>query len=147
MLRLVSCSFFGRIEDSIYNCFQDLLTFIWHFSNKDMKLFRKPSLWGCLKLRHVTNQDVLLLMTVRCASSGKIFNFLKMCPIFVGSVHDVCRSDSENIMISTRCIHGFRANLRKKSWIDSPVSMFPFMRHAPPPIFFLIKKREQKHEW
>ena len=30
-----------------------------------MLLLKKSSLWGCYKPRHVTNQDVLLLVTLR----------------------------------------------------------------------------------
>ena len=34
-------------------------------TNRDMLLLKKSSLWGCNKLRHVTNRDVLLLATLR----------------------------------------------------------------------------------
>ena len=54
--------------------------------------------------------------------------FLKMCPIFVGSVHDFGSSDkmtlfSEKILISNKCLHGLMPNLIKKSWTVSNASM------------------------
>ena len=36
-----------------------------HATNRDMLLYRKPRLWGCYYSRHVTNQDVLVLATIR----------------------------------------------------------------------------------
>ena len=57
----------------------------------------------------------------------KILYSLKLCPFFVGSVHNFGKSDnamtrfSEKMLIFTRCIHGFMSNLLKKSWTDSDV--------------------------
>ena len=48
----------------------------------------------------------------------KILYFLKMCPIFVGSLNNFDRSDGEGT-ISTRCTCGFMPNLPKKSWMVS----------------------------
>ena len=49
----------------------------------------------------------------------KILYFLKLCPIFVGTIHDLVslmmKRFSEKMLISTRCIHGFMSNLIKKS--------------------------------
>ena len=41
-----------------------------------MLLFRKPSLWGCYNLRHVTRQDMLLLATIEYVSSHFYHIFL-----------------------------------------------------------------------
>ena len=54
----------------------------------------------------------------------KVLYLLKMCPIFVGSVHNFCKSDddtlfSEKVLIFARCISGLMPNLIKKSWTDS----------------------------
>ena len=52
----------------------------------------------------------------------KVLYFLKMFPIFVGSVHDfgwTMTLFSEKILISKRCISGLMSNLIKKSWMVS----------------------------
>ena len=41
-----------------------------HATNQDMLLYRKPRLWGCYYSRHVTNQDVLVLATIRLHKIG-----------------------------------------------------------------------------
>ena len=58
----------------------------------------------------------------------EVLYFLKMCPIFVGSVHNFGKSDDENIsekvFISNRCISVLMSNLIKKSWMDSNVGVW-----------------------
>ena len=44
--------------------------------------------------------------------------FLKMWPVFVGTLNNCGRSE-DNIMFSNRCISGFMPNLIKKSWTVS----------------------------
>ena len=39
--------------------------------------------------------------------------------MFEEVVHDIGKSDSEKMLISTRCIHGFMSNTIKKSWTVS----------------------------
>ena len=51
-----------------------------------------------------------------------------MCPIFVGSLHNVYRSDddviSEKILSSNRCICGFMPKAHKNSYMVSVVVLF-----------------------
>ena len=57
----------------------------------------------------------------------KVLYFLKMFPIFVGSVHDfgwTMTLFSEKILISNRCISGLMSNLIKKSWMVSLGQIF-----------------------
>ena len=57
----------------------------------------------------------------------KVLYFLKMFPIFVGSVHDfgwTMTLFSEKIFISNRCISGLMSNLIKKCWTVSTLNVF-----------------------
>ena len=53
----------------------------------------------------------------------RILYYLKLCLIFVGSVHNFRKSDDDKIwwkmLIFNRCISGLMPNLIKKPWTDS----------------------------
>ena len=61
------CGVTGRInEHGIWHLYRHTMVgFIYILDNRDMLLFKNSSLCGCYKPRHVTNRDVLLLVTLR----------------------------------------------------------------------------------
>ena len=49
----------------------------------------------------------------------KMLYFLRICPIFVGSLHNFGWSDGHSLMmISSRWLYGFMPNLHKIYWIE-----------------------------
>ena len=81
-----------------------------------MTLSDLPKLWTTL-------QNISKFRVSMCLKLiFKVLYFLKMFPIFVGSVHDfgwTMTLFSEKILISNRCISGLMSNLIKKSWTVS----------------------------
>ena len=62
-----------------------------------------------------------------------------MCPIFVGSVHNIGRSDREEMLMSNRCMRGFMPNLIIKSVTVSNGNHF----HS---LCFKLTKKQNKSE-
>ena len=84
-----------------------------------MTLSDLPKLWPRTFQNSDFQSHFSLLVKMLEFGIFKIHYFLKMCQIFVGSVHNFGSSDSEKMLISTRWLNGFMSNLIKKAWKDS----------------------------
>ena len=56
----------------------------------DVFLFRKSSLWGCLKPRHVTSPDVFLLAAIRYRIQAVGYNGACMA-IIINRCHEISK--------------------------------------------------------
>ena len=74
-----------------------------HATNRDMLLFEKSSLWGCYKLRHVTNRDVLLLATLRYTNAKTTAFIFIFCGCNIPDKNTTSIGDIINILWKHNC--------------------------------------------